>query len=160
MFDYDRFGAAFLDMRLHRLRCLITTQTDALVAERGIRVPSPCFSVVVFLQDHPDATLTLLSNELGYSPQLIAQRVAQLETARLLKRKPDTRDRRRMLVSLTASGRRQARKVAQLMPMIATAYEELFRTMQCDLNQAVRDFDSLLRNRPLVQRQPTKQETR
>jgi len=138
-FDYDRFGAAFVDMRLHRLRVLITEQSDELFRERGIEASSAAASVLLLLLERKHASITQIAEALGYSHQLINHRLKQLEALGLLARIVDARDRRKWLVKLTAKGRAEANRVAGILPLIASAFDALFARAGIDLSAALED---------------------
>ena len=151
-FDYDRFGSAFVDMRLHRLRVLITEQSDELFRERGIEASSAAASVLLLLLERQHASITQIADALGYSHQLINHRLKQLESLGQITRITDTRDRRKWLVKLTAKGRTEAQKVAETLPLIASAFDALFERAGVNLSSALEEARAELAATPLTTR--------
>ena len=151
-FDYDQYGSAFIDMRLHRLRVLITAQLDEFFAEAGVAIPSPCVSVVLFLAQRRKASISSIAETLGYSHQLITQRLLQLEELKCIHRLEDPRDRRKRLIALTAKGRRQATLLQETLPRAAEAFDALFDDLKINLPAAVKDIEKALKNDPLTDR--------
>ena len=137
MFDFDQFGSAFVDMRLHRLRVLITEQSDALFAESGLKAPSSCVSVLLFLKAHKQASIVQISDRLGYSHQLIAHRLKLLDNLGLTAKFADMKDRRRALIKLTAAGLNEASKIERLLPEIAKVFDELSAEFSVNLSEVL-----------------------
>jgi DNA-binding MarR family transcriptional regulator len=152
MFDYDEYGNAFVDMRLHRLRVLITEQCDDLFLERGISAPSAAVSVLLFLSQKGHANITQIANALSYSHQLINHRLGQLEKAGFIQRFADVRDKRRWLIKLTAIGRKEARKIDQALPEIAHAFDDLFEKLGVDLSRTLNEIHKSLSRETLSER--------
>ena len=137
MFNYDQFGSAFFDMRLHKLRVLITEQCDALFLQRGIRASSICISVMLFLREQRHASIAKIADSLAYSHQLIAYRLKQLENLGLVVKFADTEDRRKSLIKLSPEGEREADEIKALIPKISEIYDEIFAQIGFDLSQAI-----------------------
>ena len=137
MFDYRNFGSAFVDMRLHRLRVLITEQSDELFAEKGLKAPSACVSVLLFLKDQKQASIVQISDSLGYSHQLIAHRLKLLDNLGLTAKFADLKDRRRALIKLTADGLNEADQIERLLPDIAHVLDELSAAFAINLSEVL-----------------------
>ena len=151
-FDFTAWGSAFVDARLHKLRETITRQSDLLFQEQGVEIPSSCTSVVLFLAPERRASIAQIADALGYSHQLINQRLAQLEAQAFVERRSDQRDRRRRLIALTAAGRRQAQLLEALLPRVAMAFQRLFDEIGVDLEQGLSSCMDALHARPLTRR--------
>lgn len=151
-FDYDKHENAFLAMRLHRLRTLITEQSDRLFETAGLMVPSPCISVMLFLLEYSPASIRQVADGLGYSHQLINQRLVQLEQLQYVRRLDDVRDRRKCLITLTADGKNQAAIVRDYLPLASRAFGQLFAEIGVDLADALEAAETALDNDPLASR--------
>ena len=152
MFDYDRYGNAFVDRRLHKLRVLITEQSDEVFVERGITAPSACVSVILFLQDKGNGSIAQIAEALGYSHQLINHRLQQLEKAGFTTRFADPRDKRKWRIKLTTRGLREAERVEEALPLIARAFDDLFSDLDVDLTLKLKDLHSALSKQPIGNR--------
>lgn len=151
-FDFQRYGSAFLDKYLHGLRVLITDQSDRLFEFHDIRAPSPCISVVLFLDERRRANITQIASALGYSHQLINQRLSQLERLKLVRRYRDVKDRRKSLLTLTPAGKAEAEKMRSLLPRIAEAFDALFVEENANLPTAISSVSSALEEKSLAER--------
>lgn len=152
MFEYQHYGSAFFDMRLHKLRVLITEQMDRALLERDISPPSSAISVMLYLADIPHASIARIADALGYSHQLIAHRLKQLEKLGLIVRFVDASDRRKSLIELTPKGRVEAEKINALMPDIAKAFDDIFERLGTNLSNRIDDVRSELITLPLHDR--------
>jgi DNA-binding MarR family transcriptional regulator len=148
-FNFDSYGSAFLAMRLHRLRVLITAQSDELFLEQGVVVPSHCVSVVLLVARKNRVSIAQIADMLGYSHQLINQRLSQLEAMSLTKRRDHVRDKRKCMIELTAKGRREAAALEATLPLASRAFEEMFLEIGIDLERALRAATEALAARSL-----------
>lgn len=139
-------------MHLHRLRRLLTIQTDQLFEKHGVLLPSSCVSIMLYLYEHQHASITELSEQLDYSHQLINQRLGILLSIDLVAKNADPRDRRRSRITLTRRGKNQARKLLELMPVTADAFATLIGETGTDLVEILTQTRKSLERRPLVSR--------
>lgn len=151
-FEYDKYGSAFLDMRLHKLRIQITDQMDFAFETHGIDIPSTCISLVLYLLERPTASIAQLAEGTNYSHQLINQRLTQLEALSFSKRVPDTRDRRRMLITLTPVGIKQARKLENFLTITSDVFDDIFEEIGIDLQAAVTAARAAISTRSILNR--------
>lgn len=151
-FDYEPHGAAFFDRHLHKLRELITLQSDELFSALGISAPSPAVSTLLHLLANGSASIARLSDDLGYSHQLISQRLAQLSDMGFVERSADPRDKRRKLIKLTRRGRNEAQRVDNALPKLAKAIEGVFEEIDADVQVSVRAMRVALQNKSIVER--------
>jgi len=151
-FDYQPHGAAFFDRHLHKLRELITLQSDELFSALGISTPSPAVSTLLYLLANGSASIARLSDDLGYSHQLISQRLAQLSDMGFIERSADPRDKRKKLIKLTRRGRNEAQRVDDALPKLAKAIEGVFDEIESDVQIAVRAMHAALNNKSIVER--------
>lgn len=148
-FDYDRYGSAFVDMRLHKLRSLMTSQFDILFEEHGIQIPSACVSVILFLAHGHRASIAQIAESTGYSHQLISQRLSLLESLSLAKRVQDPRDGRKWLIALTKKGRVQAERVEDFLSIARHVVDDLFVEIDVDLDRVLIAASDAMKRKPL-----------
>ncbi len=140
MFNYVQYGNAFLDMRLHQLRVLLTEQTDDIFEKNGIAVASSSVSVVLFLFENSSGSAAKLASSLGYSHQLISHRITQLEAASLVERFPDDQDRRKSVIKLTPLGKKEAKKIKKILPAVAYAIDSALGSSNLNLSAKLADL--------------------
>lgn len=74
---------------------------------RGHRTPDlsvPQFRALLYLQRHPGASLSAVSDHLGLTPPSTSKLVDGLVARGLLERRSSTTDRRRLMLAVTPSG--------------------------------------------------------
>lgn len=148
----ESIKSAFLAMHLHHLRKLITRQSDRLFADQGIRAPSSCVSVLMTLDDAGPGSIAYLADSLGYSHQLISQRLSKLEDLGFIEKRPDPADQRKSVVGLTDAGKEQAALINEVLPMAAAAFDQVFDALGVDLCDAATRAHALLTANPLTDR--------
>lgn len=151
-FDFDEYGMTFLAGHLHRLRILISAQSDAVFHEFDIDIPSHCASLILLIEQHKRAPVMAMADALGYSHQLIIQRLAILEKQKCILKYQDDVDRRRSIVTLTKRGRGQAKKVSSALVVINSGIRDLFSESGVNLQQSVRKARQLLLAHSLSER--------
>jgi DNA-binding MarR family transcriptional regulator len=112
-------------------------------AHAAVDVSPRHFQLLGLLHDRGDMNQADLHETMGVDPSALVQLLNPLEERRLVRRRRDTRDRRRHVVSLTAAGKRQLDRAATAQ---REAEDELFsaldveqRRQLAELLQAVRD---------------------
>jgi DNA-binding MarR family transcriptional regulator len=148
-FDFDEYGAAFFDAHLHRLRVLISAQSDEIFAAHDIDVPSMSASMVLFLEKSSGESVGVIADALKYSHQLINKRIANLERIGCLRRRQDKADKRRSIVALTKRGKAEAKKIRKALRVIDLGIKDTFAEANLELQQSVHDMQQRLLTRPL-----------
>lgn len=134
-FDFNDYGMTFLARYLHRLRVAISEQSDEVFESAGLTVPSHCSSLLLLLEQHGRAPITRLADALGYSHQLVNQRLAILQKHRFIRRSKDPNDRRRTLVVLTKRGLEEAAKAKVALRRIDRGLQHLIDEIDVDLKR-------------------------
>lgn len=143
-FDFEQYGMTFLAGQLHRLRVLISSQSDAIFEESGISVPSHCASLMLLLEQHDEAPVMSIADALGYSHQLITQRLSILEKHGFLRKFQDSVDRRRSVVTLTTHGRKEAKKIHNALRIVDAGLRNVTAETSVDLQHSVDEVSELL----------------
>lgn len=152
MFNYDEYGNVFIDMRLHRLRVLITEQCDDFFMGRGISTSSANVSVMLFLKERGQASIAQIAESLGYSHQLINHRLRQLEKQGYLGRHTDARDSRKWLIRLTPAGLEEATLIQNVLPEMGSVFDRLFEDIDPAFCETVDKFIQALSAQTVSQR--------
>lgn len=151
-FDFDSYGMTFLARHLHRLRVVISDQSDEIFEDAGIIVPSHCSSLVLLLEEQKEVAIVKIANALGYSHQLVNQRVAILEELACVQKVQDPGDRRRSLVQLTRKGRSEAKKMRAALQRIDAGIQDVLSDLDVDLPTRLVDLRASLLSRSLLER--------
>jgi DNA-binding MarR family transcriptional regulator len=91
-------------------------------------------------------TLALAS---GYTHQAVAKAVDLLERQGLVESRANDRDLRKRLVSLTRTGRHEAKLVDDVAARAAEVFADVFAEIGVDIFSALRAFEAALDRRPL-----------
>lgn len=157
LFDFDAFGSAYTAKHLHHLRVEVSAQCDEICSAHGVASPSHCSSLILLLASAPKgAGLTELARRLGYSHQLINQRLKLLEQLSILRRVEDPSDRRKKLAVLTAKGKSEAKKLKAVLPLLSKALDDVFREIGFDVLAVTTEALSALHQKPMAARLPKK----
>lgn len=151
-FDFDKYGSAFLAVKLHKLRTLISAQCEDIFAEHDIAVPSSCVSIVLVLKQKKTASISQIAASTTYSHQLVSQHLAKLEALNLVKRTTDKRDNRRLMISLTDAGIPEAEKLDAVLHKLSQIFDALFTELDCDLQRYLISATMMLQTKPLSDR--------
>lgn len=151
-FNFDDYGLTFLARHLHRLRVVISEQSDAIFAQEDISVPSHCSSLIVFLHEHGEISVMKIANALGYSHQLVMQRIALLQMQNLVSKRRDPTDRRRSLISLNSTGQLEAKRVLTALPIIDAGIASVLSEVESRLQDELPYIREALLQRSLSER--------
>jgi DNA-binding MarR family transcriptional regulator len=144
-------SAAFA-MRVGQLATTIYEQMDAFLAAQGVMLPGYTTSIVQTLYHAGPQSISDLAVRLQLSHQLASQRVQWLAREGFAAVSSGTTDRRVRIVKLTRAGRAEADKLQRFLPMIDSAYGDLFDQVGLDLHDAVVRAAAALADRPLATR--------
>ena len=148
-FEFEEYGTAFFDASLHRLRALISAQSDKLFNEMGISVPSLCASMVLHLDENKGSAVVALANALGYSHQLIQKRILILKRLKCISRRKDRGDKRRSIIELTDVGRKEAALIRIALKKIDSQLSLVFDEVGCDGQAHVQSIHERLVDNPI-----------
>jgi DNA-binding MarR family transcriptional regulator len=151
-FPFEQYGSAFLAKWLHTVRVEISAQCDEIFIEQGIDIPSHCVSVLLLLKGKKRIGLTEIADELGYSHQLINQRLKLLKNLELIERLPDATDKRKNLVKLTKRGKEQAAKFDQALRLVSAAIDHCLKEVGIDLFKDLETVQGALTRKRLLAR--------
>ena len=141
-------SAAFA-MRVGQLATIIYEQMDESLAAHGVKLPGYTTSIVQTLYHAGPQSISDLAARLQLSHQLASQRVQWLVRKGFAAVASGTEDRRVRIVKLTRAGRVEADKLQRFLPMMETAYGDLFDQIGVNLHDAVVRASAALTDRPL-----------
>ncbi|WP_109354029.1 MarR family winged helix-turn-helix transcriptional regulator [Sphingorhabdus sp. EL138] len=143
---------AFLAHMSARLDALVCFQSKSLLLEAGAITPVLSVSIIVFLSVHGPGTIADIARIDGQSHQLVKSRLRPPEALGLVSAKPDPSDDRKRILSLTAKGRADAKRILAVSQKIAAAVEALQGELKVDLTNAIMHAEKSLMRRPLSER--------
>jgi len=133
-FFYDSpHKAAFLANMAGRLKDQICDYSQQQFDRLQLVIPVGDVSLVMFVKQTKSASIAEIAEALNYSHQRVAARINALIELKCLTRTVDKRDQRRKVISLTRSGIQQATKIEKYHQKAAKVFEQLFKSIDCDL---------------------------
>jgi DNA-binding MarR family transcriptional regulator len=126
--------------------------TYAIQRNSGFTGPPKSISTLLVLEQEGPLGITEISDRIGLSHPLIIRFVRGLLEEGYVTQHGDPADGRRRLISITDKGRRHVEYIAEFLPVISRAFEQLFRDMGVDFYLAVERFDQAVAERSLVDR--------
>ncbi len=145
-------GAAAFGTRLRRLSDRLDREVQGIYRDRAINFEPRWFPIVSALHVHRTLSVGDLAELIGVTHAAVSQLRVELIAAGLVRAKPDRADQRRLLVELTASGKRT---VAQLLPLwqaIAQATTLLCLEAASDLLMQIERIEIALGEASLAER--------
>jgi DNA-binding MarR family transcriptional regulator len=143
---------AFVGNQLERLVELIVMQGDELLEEAEIDLPSRAASMVLLIGERGEISAADAAKALGLQHQIVTHRIEQLIELRILKRFNDPKDGRRKLLSLTAKGVEQLRRLRARLVLASAAFSALFAEVGVDLPAGVMKISRALKRATLLER--------
>jgi DNA-binding MarR family transcriptional regulator len=127
-------------------------QEKEIYENYGIIFPVRASSTVEMIKRKPGISLSEIARALGFTHQLVAQRIKILSNMSLIEKRSDTDDRRRYGYFLTPAGQKQARLLQSCIEDISQVYSDLYEEIDCDLPAKLAGAISALKSRPMLQR--------
>ncbi|MEM9495685.1 MAG: MarR family transcriptional regulator [Pseudomonadota bacterium] len=149
MLDLD--GISFFGRSLETLQELMLEQAVIVFDRAGVVVPPRSCSLLLAIGANDNMSASDLSRRLGYSHQLVLQKIPKLLKLGLIRVRQDEVDRRRRVYSLTEFGVEQAARLEVVLPAFGDAYRELFLEVG-DLPAVLARTSQALQRRPLDER--------
>ena len=141
----------FFGRALENFQDMLLEQSERVFEQAGIIVPVRSCSLLVAIKESGSTSASDLSRQLGYSHQLVLQKIPKLKRLDLIKIQQDPNDGRRRIFKLTQKGAGQVKKLEVTLPAFATAYKELFKQVG-DIQQILSDASTALEEVPLEKR--------
>ena len=143
---------AYLGKHAQNLILRTLEQESEIFEMRGIIFPVRASSAVEMIHRRLGISLSEIGRALGFTHQLVAQRIKILTDMSLIEKRPDAKDRRRSGFFLTRTGKAQAKLLRACVEDISQLYKDLFDEIECNLSEKLISAISALEDRPLVQR--------
>lgn len=153
-FFMQNWGAGFVAHYAGRFMDTLAKQGEDIMRERGWQTPSLSVSTILYLHAEKGAPVTDISNVVGTSHQLTAQRVKELEKLGLAKRVPNKADKRSRLIVLTPEGEKEAKELDQFMRDAQSAFSQLEEEIGCVLSEKLIEAEAAMQKKNLKYRMP------
>ncbi len=141
----DDFGPAVLGPQLLRLLNIIIDDSTAALQDRNTDLPSHLSSTLLVLGRKGACGKVDIARELGVTHQLTTHRIGLLKELELVAEKPDPKDRRRTILTLSKTGQRRVKVLNGICVDLENAYAELFSELGVDL------FNTVIRARKALE---------
>lgn len=148
----DVWGRGFINLLLRRLSERIAADGDQYLRLSGLTAPSRSTAVLYYLASHDGASVADLVDGVGYTHQGISKILSQLSDSRLVTSKPNHFDKRKRSLHLTELGKQEADLLDNVVKTAEIVMDDLFNTIGVDLQAALRDFETELIKKPLIDR--------
>jgi DNA-binding MarR family transcriptional regulator len=151
--DYIRQrGAAAFGTRLRRLSDRLDREVQGIYRERAINFEPRWFPIVSALHAHRSLSVGDLAGLIGVTHAAVSQLRVELVAAGLVRTKADRADARRLLVELTAGGKRMVSQLLPLWQAIAHATTLLCLEAAPDLLLQIEHIETALGEETLAKR--------
>jgi DNA-binding MarR family transcriptional regulator len=110
-----------------QLELAVRAHLDELMRPAALTVNQ--YTALTVLERHPDMTSAQLARHSFVTSQSMADMIAPLLSRELIDRRPDPADRRRLVLALTAKGRRLLRTYQ---PRVAALEQDMVRSLTAD----------------------------
>jgi DNA-binding MarR family transcriptional regulator len=147
----QRQGPAYLAHILRRLADELVRGGAEWYPEVGVTAPPRTTSTLLALDEHGPLGVTELSVLLRQSHPLVIDWRRQLTELGLVETRPDPEDGRRSVLSLTAEGRREVRRLRRALVIMEKASRRLLEHGGPDLFAALWRMDDALERQPFVE---------
>lgn len=139
----DAYAPAFFALAASRLVDRIVSEGGPAAKRAGLTAPVRTFSILLTLRATP-LSVTEIAANIGVTHAAVIKQTRPLIDQGYVARKQDAADRRRMPLSLTAKGAREAARAVAFMEAAGSTYQDIFDEIGTDLFQAVIQFESAL----------------
>lgn len=147
-----KLGLPFMAHMLRRMSDTLVAGAGEWEAEIGIRAQPRTASTLQLLDREGPRAVTDIAARLKQSHPLIITWLRHLEDEGFVRTMQDPADRRRTLVSLTASGRKEARRMREASDVIERVYGELLDEIGIELFDGLLALEAACERRSVVER--------
>lgn len=152
MIFFNRTGTAALGSRLRLLTAKVTEDAIKMYDMYKVDFAPKWFPVYFILAEDGECTITEIAEAIGHSQPSVTKIIKEMILAGLVKDKPDARDKRKNLVSLTQRGISLIDKVRNQCSDIELAVEEIIQESEHNLWKAIAEWELLLERKSLFER--------
>jgi DNA-binding MarR family transcriptional regulator len=141
---------SFIGKQADDLSNLIREQIKPIYESLGIVVPVKSCSVIHYLNQFDDLSVTDLAKHLKQSHQLVKQKLPKLLNLGLIEQRADENDKRRSTYHFTAEGKHQAQLLDKI--SLISVYQHLSDEIGADLHKVLNKAIIGLKQKDLLTR--------
>jgi len=145
-------GELTLGSRLKKISDQLFDDVDAAYQQQGIELSSRCFPILFLLKANGDSGITQLAEQLGQAHSSVSQMSRKLLAAGYIENRTDSKDERRRLLGLSASGLALFEKMAPTWDDVRQGVKEMITDSGFELMPALAAFEQQQKDRPLTKR--------
>ena len=143
-------GLPFLAHLLRRLADRLISEAGEFYALQGIAAPARTASTLLLLREEGAQGVTDIAAKLRQSHPLAITWIRQLARLGFVTQSTDPADRRRTLVTLTATGKEEADRTRVVLEQLGRAYLELLEDAGTNLFEELSRLDEITRDGALL----------
>lgn len=145
-------GTIWVAHIMRRIASRIVDASDEVLSDYGVIVPSKMVSVVHLLHVRGPQTVMAIATQTSQSHPLIHKYVQQLKSLELVTTREGDADRRQTLVTLTAAGQAQARRLVGARTHIVPALEKLMLEADAHVFEPLWRIEAALKDKSMTER--------
>lgn len=142
---------AFFGRSLETFQELLQEQAMEVFERAGITVPIRSCSLLLFIHNETNPSAADIARSLGYSHQLVLQKIPKLNKLGLINMHSDPLDKRRRIYAPTDEGIEQVNRLEKVLPELEDVYKALFNEIG-DLHKLLANLSVALKEEPLAKR--------
>jgi DNA-binding MarR family transcriptional regulator len=144
--------ANIFSLTTKRVTDLVLEQSRQAFRHAGVALDAKMISIITLLHQQGPLTSTALSERTGLSRQLVESRLRQLVKDRYLEEDKDPDDLRRRVYAIASDKMADVSLAIKTVASFEDVYEALWIELGFDLQQGLRDLETQLNRKKLVDR--------
>jgi DNA-binding MarR family transcriptional regulator/predicted GNAT family N-acyltransferase len=152
MFVLEDLGELALGSRLRRLSEELYNSADRIYQERGFKLSSRSFPLLMLLSRNGAMAITELAQQLGFTHSAVSQMSRKLKAKGWINDQSDDQDKRRRLLTLAPAGHQLIKDMSPIWQDIQGAVTNILRSTRQNLLRAAGDFEEQLERQSLDHR--------
>ena len=154
MVDFIResLGRAFIASAMRRVSDQFFVGSSEWHREFGIAAPVRTWAQLLLLEQRGPLGITEIASELRQSHPTIIEWSRALSDLRMTSASQGAKDRRRNVISLTATGKKEASLILEAQGILADAYAELCAEVGADIFEPLLRLELACQSQPMLER--------
>ena len=137
----EELGELFLGTRLKRLSDHLYDEVDKIYKRHNIELSSRITAIIFLLYQDGDAAITEIADALGITHPAVNQMSKKLSQQGYIDTRPDEKDERRRLLSLTPSGKELVQQLVPIWENLQYCLDDMLNASEHQLLPAVLDLE-------------------
>ncbi|BDX08328.1 bifunctional helix-turn-helix transcriptional regulator/GNAT family N-acetyltransferase [Planctobacterium marinum] len=137
----EELGELFLGTRLKRLSDHLYDEVDKIYKRHEIALSSRITAIIFLLYQDGDAAITEIADALGITHPAVNQMSKKLSQQGYINARPDDKDERRRLLSLTPAGKELVEQLVPIWENLQYCLDDMLKASEHQLLPAVLDLE-------------------